>query len=1021
MEKMQYRPLTYWGWLERITPEEVQRQIEEMYRAGLGGYVMHARGGLEIPYMGEEWRVSVAAMIDKGKKLGMTTVVDDEDGWPSGFGAGEVNGMGEAYWLKWLQFEKIKAGNFRKTPQTIGTYLYKANGMYTRCLDKTRDSDTDILHIYYKSNPYYVDNLDPAVVRAFIRSSYEVYHVDFEREFGDGIQSIFSDEPQLARQYIPWSFTIPAVFENNYSYDLLDSLPALFFPSGDYQKVRYHFWSTINKLFTDSYAGQIGEWCSNHGIALSGHVVNEENLGLQVLGSGGAMPFYEYMQIPGVDWLQRIGVSNTLVKQAASVGYQLGKKRVLSEMFGCAGWNVSFAELKWIGEWHFVLGVNLMLQHLGLYSLKGSRKREYPASLFFQQPWWDEYRVFNDYFAGLSQIMCESKPDVNLLVLHPLKSAWIAFEGQDAEKIGWENPWDIESHIMNPESEYFKDIKDLDKSFKLLTDMLLALNFDFHYGDETIMARHCGVEGNKIRVGQCVYSAVIIPPSITLDRNTMKHLLEFAENGGKLFSVGHFPELVEGRYSDELFTLRRYAVFVPNERDALSQVLTAAISRPLYVTVRNGINNSRIYCCTRIASDKRFYYIVNTDMHCSYEVDIHISHPGVLVVRLDPVSGLCEPFDASAHACLEPGESMLLFRDMNEIKPSISRDVITYQTVARTALPTDEPWEIKSHDLNSITLDTCQYSIDGGEWQPELPVIKLQQKIVALGRPADINMMFRFYAEDLIEGSLYLVMEEPDRFDIRLNGAIINSAYSGWWVDPSFRKLDITGRVIKGWNEIRLSIHFYCSEKVYKILAAERVHEAEMNRLRYDIELESVYLLGDFKVMTRGEPQFIDRRALITESSFRLAPMDGQTKLNELVTEGFPFFAGRIALSKKITPPKLADGLRAILSLEKPDAIICKVSVNGKQIKTLAWAPYTADITDALTDGENELSIELISSLRNLLGPHHHADGELYAVIPSSFQDELKWTDRYCFTRFGIEKGEITYEKPGQVYKHAPL
>ena len=41
-----------------------------------------------------------------------------------------------------------------------------------------------------------------------------------------------------------------------------------------------------------------------------------------------------------------------------------------------------------ISQWQNVLGINLQLQHLGLYSLKGLRKREYPASLFFQQPWW---------------------------------------------------------------------------------------------------------------------------------------------------------------------------------------------------------------------------------------------------------------------------------------------------------------------------------------------------------------------------------------------------------------------------------------------------------------------------------------------------------------------------------------------------------------------------------------------------------------------------------------------------------
>ena len=98
--EMEYRPRNYWGWLENITPEETRWQVRQMYQAGLGGYVMHARGGLTIPYAGEQWMNSVRAMIDEGRKYGMVTIGDDEHGWPSGFGAGKVNGKGAKYQLK---------------------------------------------------------------------------------------------------------------------------------------------------------------------------------------------------------------------------------------------------------------------------------------------------------------------------------------------------------------------------------------------------------------------------------------------------------------------------------------------------------------------------------------------------------------------------------------------------------------------------------------------------------------------------------------------------------------------------------------------------------------------------------------------------------------------------------------------------------------------------------------------------------------------------------------------------------
>ena len=39
--------LPFWSWNDRLEPEEIRRQIEAMRKAGIGGYFMHARGGLE--------------------------------------------------------------------------------------------------------------------------------------------------------------------------------------------------------------------------------------------------------------------------------------------------------------------------------------------------------------------------------------------------------------------------------------------------------------------------------------------------------------------------------------------------------------------------------------------------------------------------------------------------------------------------------------------------------------------------------------------------------------------------------------------------------------------------------------------------------------------------------------------------------------------------------------------------------------------------------------------------------------
>ena len=61
--------------------------------------------------------------------------------------------------------------------------------------------------------------------------------------------------------------------------------------------------------------------------------------------------------------------------------------------------------------------------------------------------------------------------------------------------------------------------------------------------------------------------------------------------------------------------------------------------------------------------------------------------------------------------------------------------------------------------------------------------------------------------------------------------------------------------------------------------------------------------------------------------------------------------------------------------------------------------------------GENEIVFELYASNRNLLGPHHHMDGELYAVWPADFTSDPSpfkndsrnvWSDAYHFVKFGL-------------------
>ncbi len=50
-----------------------------------------------------------------------------------------------------------------------------------------------------------------------------------------------------------------------------------------------------------------------------------------------------------------------------------------------------------------------MCQHLEGYSLRGIRKRDYPPTMYYQQPWWEDYRIFNDSISRIGMILSEGR------------------------------------------------------------------------------------------------------------------------------------------------------------------------------------------------------------------------------------------------------------------------------------------------------------------------------------------------------------------------------------------------------------------------------------------------------------------------------------------------------------------------------------------------------------------------------------------------------------------------------------
>lgn len=1001
----EYRTVPFWSWNDKLEVEELERQIEEMHRVGIGGFFMHARGGLETPYMGEEWMSAVRACIVKAKELGMEAWLYDENGWPSGFSGGLVPAKGLAYQQKRLAYERAP---FQEgTERTIAYYVHASDGHY-RVTASAQDAE---LRVFYEVNPYYSDTLSMEAVRAFIETSYEAYWRRFGDPFGGDIRGVFTDEPQFARGGLPWSFELERVFAARYGYPVLEALPSLFFDTQGCKKHRYDYWDCVTHMFTRAFSKQIGDWCGEHGWLATGHVVDEQELMNQVTSVGDPMAFYEFQHIPGCDWLGRFtGEEPVVPKQVSSVARQLGRKRTITESYGCSGWNISMGDLKRIGEWQFVHGMNMMCQHLQGYTLRGLRKRDYPPSLFFQQPYWDEYKAYNDYFGRLSMLLAEGTRQAGVLLLHPVRTAWLRQCGKDSSGT-------VPYH----------------KAFAELSRWMCRSFLEHDYGSESIIEGHGTVRDNALLVGAASYRAVVVPPCETLSRTAVDLLLRFGRGGGRVAMYGPFPTLINGEPDDgRLEELLRLAVKPTWNPDALLSAVAGAVLPFVRILKADGtpLASDHVNVQTLEWNGSSLYYIVNSGPEDYGRVTVELSRGERRLSLMDPETGDIRPIGCGpggdglvrVELPLLPGQSHMLkgeAPDAGELTAPDVSDPFPHEEAPLAAEYRLQPdWELVHTEWNSLTLDTCRYREEEGDWSEPQPVVLLQEKLLALGRPVQLEQEFEFRL-DLDPGAareLYLVMERPDTVKITLNGRPVTSADCGWWRDTSFRKVNIAGLAIKGRNSIRVRSYFYNSPETYRALDHARKFESVGNKLTVDSELESLYIAGDFGVRSEGAYAEGERGAVYTDGPFVLTERPETVDAGDLVRQGFPFYAGKLRLRQRLKIDTTRWSAATWSFGLPPDAITARLLVNGEEVKTFLWEPYAADITAFLRPGENTIELELANSCRNLLGPHHHVKGELHKLGPDSFKDKPGWTDRdlppetniyverYAFVRFGLSE-----------------
>lgn len=1028
----EWRGKPFWSWNGELREDEVRRQIGVMQEMGFGGYFMHSRAGLITEYLGKEWFDLINAGADEGEKRGLESWLYDEDRWPSGSAGGKVT-VDPQYRMKSIYLYEQSPETFKWSEGIVAAFIAWLDGIdlwgyypikegddISALIDEKARSFADkaggwkILSFKIVPNApssnyngtTYIDTMSKKATERFIELTHEQYKAHCGDRLGKSIKGIFTDEPHrghamdnyreengVVSSAMCWTDDFFVEFLSCYGYDAKEKLPELFYrPNGErFAPVKHDWFDLANNLFIERFAKPINDWCEENGIVFTGHVLHEDSLVNQAVPNGSLQRFYEYMGAPGIDILSEGNRCYWAAKQLSSSARQVGKKWLLSELYGCTGWQMSMKGHKAVGDWQALFGINLRCPHLSWYTMEGESKRDYPASILHQSPWYKYYGTVEDHFARFGVFMTEGEPVCDVLVINPIESVW------------------SQSHLCWASWIFPKEpaVNELEGIYAKTFNILVGNHIDFDCGDEQMLAEKYKIELDGdgkplLYLGNMAYRVVLLSGVETIRPTTLAILKKFADMGGKIVFAGRLPAYINAIPSDEAKNFAEQScVCVEFEEEAIVSSIKQYSRMNVSVKTADGTVAREIFVGMRDYGDSLGVVLLNTNRNLesgdlTFEIDTD-EYKFAEIWSFDDGSRA----DASNMVSLGDGKLIINTR----LLPAETQAFVLTRERDDTLKPLPEALElvdtVRPHgsfayeldEQNVCVLDFARFRMDGGEWSEEKEILKIDRAVrdrVGIERRGGemlqpwysklhdkkeygfLEVEYSFDIDVMPQSDIILAGERPELMTYAVNGTRVESNGIGdFWIDDCFKKMTVPLSLLKkGRNIVTVSCKFMRTTN-----------------------LEALYLVGDFGVRIDGR-----RRTLVSRPE--------RIDFERLEKADLPFYTGEVTYI--LTPDKyesignIEAGERVILSPEGFTGSLVRVCAEGTGEQRLCWDPYEADVTEAVRNRE-DIYVSVVGTRRNLFGPLHLVPAIQSAYGPAHFVTEGKsWSDDYVLIDSGL-------------------
>ncbi len=727
---------------------------------------------------------------------------------------------------------------------------------------------------------------------------------------------------------IMWSNTLKKLYKEKYNEDITDKIALLFVDAKGATRFRGRYYQLLQDLVYDNFLMPVRQFCFERGISLYAAASFTVSAASFVLPNNSIMGYRNifdniYLTCP------KALLKGSFIKKYSGLIEGMCKDKIIAEISAEDFNAFSLNNLKNLVDRLLACGVSKInifasLEQDGV----NTRKLNY----------------LKQYVNILGAALTLGTDERDTLFVYPSFTEYAYF-----------NPVNI-SGVQNYNDTLENQIE------MLYTEGVLC---DF-ISEEDLNSR-AEISGAIVSVGNRNYSKVILPSATTVSVGTANFITEFVSGGGRVYSLGEKPHLIDGARGEKVDALcERIRLLKENEITQLKQSNIPLISdNEIDIRTVKLKDNSMLYFLANIGENEATLSVNTFDSVTRLDLITLSQRTAPLANKIGKIAGR-QVVEVSG----EQGGSALY--------AVTKEDGYASAQSSQNNLELTDVFALKGISDNSLVLQNCVYRIGKAKWQEAVNVAELKKILKNVERSFTLQLKFTFNVDEAAKNIKFgLSVQNSELYKISVNG---NDASVG----------DITEFVKGGENTLEL----YATK-------------FDMAQKNYATPLEKPIIYGNFALKNNSSFSLNEQGLIVTDGDFVINNLPEAVNINRITEAGLWTFGGKLTITQDLFLETKKAGIYKIIFKEF-GAMLAKVSVNGITAGTIGFKPYELDISDYLMQGENRIDISLYAEQDNVISAINSENGALNLnVLGAGFKaKESLFIDADSLSKNYITKAE---------------